>query len=350
MFNRRLIVVLAVFTLATGNPLGMLPGDYGLYVCSAQARVPRCSICGKQISGKYMKDNKGRTFCSKACHEKTMPKCSVCGRVAKFSSGNEHFCSKKCQQSKWPKCSHCGKSSDGGVMRGTEKKFLCHNCAAAPRCFSCGMPGNSAKFGDGRHICKVCHQTSVNDVAQAREIAEEVRELMKEKLGLDTDNPIEYSLVPLDALKGRVKHESQGMELGLYRFEQEIEKITTTRTFRGRAESSSEEHVAGESHNIFFLYGIPENRFREVAAHELAHNWMQKFYPNIDDLKVKEGWAEFVASRVNTLYRRPEMNLRMQENPDPIYGEGYRMLKTISESTDPQALFKFLERENEKQR
>ncbi|MBN1863610.1 MAG: hypothetical protein JW808_01780 [Victivallales bacterium] len=350
MFRRCFLVSLTVLALVAGQPFGMLSGDSGLAVFSAVAAEPRCSVCGKRISGRYIKDNSGRMFCSKACYERTLPKCAVCGRPAKFSSGGEHFCSEKCQQSKWPRCSHCGKRSNGGVKRGTGRKFLCSECAALPRCFSCGMPGDFGRFADGRHICKACNRTSVNDLAAARDIAEEVRALMREKLGLGTDNPIEYSLVPQDELKGKTTHEAQGIELGLYRFEQMVESTTTTTTFLGKTESRTDEEVKGESHKIYFLFGIPENRFREVAAHELAHDWMQKFYPQIDDLKVKEGWAEFVASRVNILYGRPEMNMRMQENPDPIYGEGFRMFKKISESPDPKALFKFMERENEKQR
>jgi hypothetical protein len=59
---------------------------------------------------------------------------------------------------------------------------------------------------------------------------------------------------------------------------------------------------------------------------------MQMNYKNITDLKIKEGWAEYVASRVNSLYGRDYMNRRREENPSDIYGGGYRYISNMAKN------------------
>lgn len=205
------------------------------------------------------------------------------------------------------------------------------------------MPANLAKLADGRYVCKTCNQSSISDNAKIKLITEEVRKLMKDKLHLETEHIIDYKMVSKDELQGKTAHQHEGLELGLYKFEQLVEKTTITKTFLGKKSTITEERIKNESHTIYFLYGIPEDKLREVAAHELAHDWMQEYYPEITDLKIKEGWAEFVASRVNVICGRAKMNLRMQKNPDSIYGEGYRMIKKIADDTDTEAIFKMFE-------
>ena len=247
-------------------------------------------------------------------------------------------------QSTWPVCTNCKARVKGGVLRGLDKKFLCKKCSKKPKCFSCYMPANFARFADGRYICKSCQKTAVSDFAKIKRITEDVRKQMKEKLLLSTDHNIDYQMVSLSELQGKTKHKHQGIELGLFRFEQLTEKTTTTRTFLGKTTTATEERIKNESYTIYFLYGIPEDKLREVAAHELAHDWMQEYYPEITDLKVKEGWAEYVASRMNLINGRAKMNIRMQRNSDPIYGEGYRMIKKIANQKDPEAIFKMFEK------
>lgn len=293
------------------------------------AATLRCAKCGRKISGRFLKDGKGKPYCSKWCYEKSLPKCAVCRRPASIVSGKKHFCSKRCLKTTWPKCTSCKKRVRGGVSRGDKRVFLCSKCAAKPKCFSCHMPANHGTFSDGRGICKLCSKSSVTDLDRVIVVAEEVRALMNKKLNLSTNHNINYKIVSLDELQSRSTHNSKGMELGLYLFEQVIEKRTTTKTFAGRTSTKSVEKVKSESHTIFLLYGIPENKLREVAAHELTHDWMQSEYPLVDDLKVKEGCSEYVASMVNSLYGRSSMNKRMQLNRDPIYGGGYRKIKKL---------------------
>jgi hypothetical protein len=83
-----------------------------------------------------------------------------------------------------------------------------------------------------------------------------------------------------------------------------------------------------------------------VIAHELAHDYMHEQYKNIKDQKIVEGWAEYVASRVNSLYGRESMNIRMEKNPSSTYGDGYRLLASIARKGDA-AVDAFLKTKND---
>ena len=189
------------------------------------------------------------------------------------------------------------------------------------------MPADHAKLSDGRFICNNCFKTAVMTHDKAEKLANQVRKYMRDKLAIFTDHRIAYKLVGKDELQKNVQNHNGGTELGLFRFAQTVETTTTTKTFHGEKTTKKKSEVKSETYTIYFLFGIPENKFIEVAAHELAHDWMQEYYPNITDLKTKEGWAEFVASLVNKSYGRPEMNERMEKNRNKIYGDGYRMIK-----------------------
>jgi hypothetical protein len=93
--------------------------------------------------------------------------------------------------------------------------------------------------------------------------------------------------------------------------------------------------VAGEqtdeNYRIYILYGLPEKRLMEVAAHELAHDWMRINLPRIKAPIFEEGFAEYVAWLVNDRFGHLEIKKRIEENNDPIYGDGFKMMRDLAE-------------------
>ena len=178
-------------------------------------------------------------------------------------------------------------------------------------------------------------------------VAEEVRKTMRERLGLSTNHKIIYKIVGRNGLSGKNTHGQAGSELGLYKFEQTIETYTLTKTdYLGRKTTTKERREQPATHTIYLLYGLPKDKLIEVAAHELAHDWMQEHLPKISDLTLKEGWAEYAASLVNYLYGHSRRNMRMKLNKNPVYGGGFRKLYKISRKGGFKAVIKYLEREN----
>jgi hypothetical protein len=154
-------------------------------------------------------------------------------------------------------------------------------------------------------------------------------------------------MVGRDELSGKADNGQSGTELGLFKFEQTIETFTLTKTdYLGRKTITKEKRKKPPHYTIFLLYGMPKDKLVEVVAHELGHDWMQEHLPEITDLTLKEGWAEYVASLINTSYGRSVMNQRMKQNKNVVYGGGFRKLYKISQKGGLKSVISYLNLKN----
>ncbi len=256
-----------------------------------------CAQCGKKITGRYM-SAKGKSYCSEKCFEQTLPVCKLCGK---------HF-------------------REGMQITEDPSKVYCKECAAKPPCFNCRLPNDCIKLEDGRNICPQCNARAVFDANVAQRIFKEVRLRLKDDLKLSTDRNINLHMIGLQELERRSGHTgSPGQELGLYSYT--FTEVTKTQSFKLPWQKAQEEkYRTNERYAIYFLYGMTEDKLSEVFAHELAHDWMQMYYPRIPDLKIREGWAEYVSYSYNKIAGQEYLNLRIEKNPDPVYGDGFRMI------------------------
>lgn len=307
----------------------------------------KCSNCGKTISGKYLKVN-NKAYCSLKCFRQTLPKCAICGKPCEryFTQDGKKYCSKECLNKVLPHCAGCGEVfTKGMIFGGDPSQVYCSKCAAKPKCFSCSLPADCDTLEDGRNICPNCAKTAVYDLKDVRGIFLEVKRKLKEEMGIDTHDDIKIMVVDSPFLKKSSSHYAPGEELGLYLYKYTEHTVTETKknAFGKVLKENTRKYKDNISYTIYVLYGIPRDKLTEVIAHELAHDWMQKYYPDINDLKIKEGWAEYVASQINIIYGREKMNLRMEKNPDKIYGDGYRMIKAIVDKKDMEGLENFFQ-------
>jgi len=304
-----------------------------------------CSQCENEIKqGKPYLISGGKNFCDQECYEKSLPKCSVCGKPVKngYIQGSKNYCSDECLQTTWGKCTACGKRVNSGVHFGSKSgDFYCVECSNKPLCFACGLPNDFSILKDGRKICGKCKASSVVSYKQAMDIIREVRKAMKEKLNIYTDNEIIFKLVDDKYLKSKSNNQNQEMELGLFYHEQRIKTETSTKSIYGYEFGKKVNTTQTDSFYIYLLTDLPKEKFLEVTAHELAHDWMEMKYPGITDPKITEGWAEYTASRINSLYGNEHLNKRIQENTNPVYGEGYRYISGYVEKNKIQGLYKY---------
>ncbi len=305
-----------------------------------------CSMCHKNIlSGeRYLKAN-GKYFCSKKCYNKTLPKCTICGKKMSqwITSKDKKYCSKECFNKTLPECYICHKRAKNGFrIKDSEKGslFFCKICAKKAKCFSCQLPGADLTLADNRMICRRCNKTAIDDKDDAIKIYNEVKNLMKNNFNLTTNNKIKVTLIDIATMhslsnknikRSKISTPEAGLELGLYTVNKMYKDSTRTRfsISKGFYEETTSK-LTHESYNIYALYGTPYNKLVEVFAHELAHDYFYREFPNIKDLKIKEGFSEYISSLVNIYHKLDKCNIRMAENPDPIYGGGYRMIKSIA--------------------
>jgi hypothetical protein len=78
---------------------------------------------------------------------------------------------------------------------------------------------------------------------------------------------------------------------------------------------------------ILILHGLPQEHFSAIAAHELCHSYLfANAFPKLEPL-VEEGVCELASHLWLMRQKTPEAAFRlrlMENNDDPIYGEGYR--------------------------
>lgn len=83
-------------------------------------------------------------------------------------------------------------------------------------------------------------------------------------------------------------------------------------------------------------------QFIEVAAHEAAHEWLNHHAEHVP-AQWNEGFAEYVASLVNSRHGNDARNRRMEENSDPVYGDGFRLVRDYARRYGLPALLEKLE-------
>ena len=291
---------------------------------AAKRNTMTCDWCGRKISSNasFLR-SEDRNFCSEKCFkayaESLLPVCDVCGRRFKegYTSEGKNYCSKACLETSFHECCHCHRREPKGYIIG-EDLFLCMYCRELPACASCQMPLDkfSKELGDGRGICRECARDAVFSQSGMNSLMKEIRRQLADKFKMSTDHEIEYDLCNRSELKKESESDGEN-ELGLFVFNRH------TVTFFNRTIRSKDEF------RILILTGLAPEFFRGVAAHELAHDWMQENLPHIDDPQMREGFAEFVAwayAKSEDLKRVP---WRMEQNTDEIYGGGFRKVRDL---------------------
>lgn len=304
-----------------------------LFIFQLAAATLRCSICRKKIRGRYFKSS-GKAFCSQKCFNKTKPVCAACGKRCTqggYKKKNKFYCSKKCVETTLPKCALCNKPFRQGIVIKLPEgdKIYCKQCGSLPKCFACALPVASGTYlKDGRFLGANCGKTAIFSEAAGQKLFNKIRARIRGKLNWATNHRIRFRLVDSKTLQKASSNYEPGMEMGLFKHSYTIKTKTETSytLFEGKKEKI-ETYRTDNRYTILILSGLPKRKFIEVCAHELGHDWMQGNYPKIKNLKVKEGWAEYFATRVNDIYGQRFMNKRMETNKNKIYGGGYRFIR-----------------------
>jgi hypothetical protein len=66
-----------------------------------------------------------------------------------------------------------------------------------------------------------------------------------------------------------------------------------------------------------------------VGAHELAHDWMEENLPHIEEPEIREGFSEYISWLYSKSEHLDRIPWRMEQNTDPIYGDGFRKVRAM---------------------
>jgi hypothetical protein len=305
-----------------------------------ETALPKCSVCGKTVGdgskqGEYFKVT-GQIFCSEKCFEKSLPKCAVCGKPAKkqlrsADDTSKIYCSQECYQTSLPKCELCQKPLNNWKTFGSH--IYCNDCAALPRCLNCQLPGAQALLPDRRHICQTCEKEAVISQEDAQNIFEQVRTDMEKHLKLSTDHRITFQLLDADEL-AKITKVRVFSEQGLYSHK--------WKTFQG----SKKRVPDSDTFVIYVLSHLTPAYFRNIAAHELAHDIHDAMFPNAKGKELEEGFAEYLSSLMNAKWGNDSLNAEKLRNQEKIYAQGYQKFLKIAEKNGLPDVLAYLEKQN----
>lgn len=278
------------------------------------APAKKCTGCARRIRGTYF-TMKGKTYCSKSCLENALPKCSVCRKTL------ERYMQSPVTGMKY-----------------------CENCAAKPKCFFCGdVAGNGAgyRITEQMLLCRSCRNTSVSNTGKAYSLFTLIRNQLKQRLGTGTDHIISFHLTTYPVLQRKLSgssHVPRTGQTGLYecqtltRTEKKVD-VRTGKTVASRVSSVRKKHF------IYILSSLPDAEYRHAVVHELTHDWLGEYYPRLNDPKIQEGVCEYMAYLFLEEERKKDTGVRlalarMENNPDPVYGEGFRFICKIAGQGD----------------
>lgn len=92
---------------------------------------------------------------------------------------------------------------------------------------------------------------------------------------------------------------------------------------------------------IFILNNLSKNKMAGVMAHELTHAWASRNLPSLPDI-LEEGFARWVELKWYESQEEKNLMNQILTDPDPVYGDGLRLLRKLEQSGGKERIMKVL--------
>ena len=294
-----------------------------------------CAHCGKPL-GDTWQEYKGKKY-HKDCYEKHYRmRCGICnlpiyGTYTKDEFGVYH--SDCYKQKKLPKCALCnepiiGKYTEdpwGNKVHASHHANFCDSCG---RVISTQTSNGGGRYGDDRLICGICLQTAVDDEQIAQQLVQKILKQFRKKFitGIPSHTPI--FLVDRNQLKAVAQSYLSDNAKGFVKM-----KMTLVNHVKKSLE-----------YEIYILHGLPKLEFMGTLAHELLHIWQYEHDVKLSERET-EGFCNLGAAliyQIDTSRFADILIKNLEDDPDPIYGDGYRLMNEQLKSIGWKRLIKKL--------
>ncbi|MCR4847828.1 MAG: hypothetical protein K5920_03120 [Bacteroidales bacterium] len=208
-------------------------------------------------------------------------------------------------------CCLCGKELQGCGYRYDQWGNKCCLAHVTSTCESCGK-----LVRRGQRFCPACRrsQVSATDKLRPQFVYSEVKSRLS-SIGMN---------LPTETVDISITDRTELNRLATYKSDQ----LTGLTISAGTP--------FGMRHSIYLLDEMPTSRYKETLAHECGHVWLNDRFSilNRQSIQEVEGFCNLVAYKVLLFDHTKEAEIAresMLSNPDPIYGEGFRIMKRRAE-------------------
>jgi hypothetical protein len=300
-----------------------------------------CSQCGKQIKGEFFK-KEGKYYHPECFSTVEGLVCAHCNKVLDkeyiISDGKKYH--KACYDNFiLSKCSICGKPlTEKYTIDMYGNKYHSSHLNELPKCDCCDrlIAQNLTKGGkalpDGRNICGLCYSTAVFRQPD-----------IENKFYMVSQKLISMGL-KLDIRQIRI--------IGVDRPELKKQARDYSNYMQGYCSSNTETTYLDKkpikqitAHTIYVLTGISSISLESVIAHELMHSWLYDNTRNNHSDKTREGacnYISYIYLKTLSATASKESIMRLENNPDPAYGGGFRDIRNRFENRPLNELLTYL--------
>jgi hypothetical protein len=246
-----------------------------------------CAKCGKKIISQSYPVKDGKPYHDSCYQDAFLQRCTIC---------NRHMTGKYIQN-RW------------GDVYCAAHEHEYKTCSCCQRLVTTG----GARYPDGRLVCPTCRSTAVDDLSAAWPAFNKVRRYLA-RLGVDLVN----AAIPLELVDQRkISTLSAQLQIG------DTYGITSKTIITQLGVP-----VEGRVEKISILYGLPQEQFTAVAAHELGHAWLCLNNIQIRMAQTEEGfcellgylWLESLGTSASKIWKQ-----NMLENQNTTYSSGLKM-------------------------
>ena len=280
---------------------------------------PVCKGCGQMIRGNYFRAL-GATW-----HPEHFL-CAGCGQPIQGTSFQVHQGSPyhvECYRRQIAHhCVYCNKPLMGEYLIDYwGQKFCREHEKQFPHCAYCGrlISPQQQETGAQANRCPICRSTAIETSAEAKPLFSRVIRWMNAQGLMYNNLKLSLDLCGRAHLDDLLREGNVGHSLGA--------TTSAMYTQNGRL-------IRTEINGIAVLQGLPAILFQGVTVHELGHVWL--IVAGVHNLPAwaEEGFCELLSYRyyveANTQESRYHSTSK-EQNPDPIYGEGFRRMRDLAD-------------------
>lgn len=256
----------------------------------------RCAECHQPILENKFAERDGLPYHIACYEQKFLSHCVYCGKPLRVYSEDEwgaKFCPE--HRDDYPACRYCGR-----LIPPQDREPIEQHSGVAR--------------------CSICQRSAVESLPRAQPLFTLIFQwISREGLMFDGAS-VRLGLYDMQELKSFREKET------------DVSKTLGTTKINTIVQNGS---VVNREISVAIFHGLPSTLFQGVAVHELGHAWLT--IHGIVDLPewAEEGFCELLSCRYYAHYKTAEGTFyarQIETANDPIYGNGFRKLKTLADA------------------